>query len=109
MDGDTSEGKEVEFQEANQHLVVLVHCLVIGRQSGELRTTMSNTLTFHSRVCSNDPEDSPARSAQRQTSKFDANCLPKFEVECSHEENQDNPCDRNDSRDGEEEVLHLFV
>jgi hypothetical protein len=32
LHGNAGKGKEVEFQEANQHLVVLVHCLVIGRQ-----------------------------------------------------------------------------
>jgi len=32
LNGNAGKGKEVEFQEANQHLVELVHCLVIGRQ-----------------------------------------------------------------------------
>jgi hypothetical protein len=85
LNGNAGKGKEVEFQEANQDLVELVHCFD-NWASGELLATMSDTLTFHSRVRSNDPEDSPARSAQRRTSESNANCLPKFEVERPHEE-----------------------
>ena len=32
LNGNAGEYKEVEFQEANQHFVVLVHCLEIARQ-----------------------------------------------------------------------------
>jgi hypothetical protein len=32
LNGNAGEGKEIEFQEANQYLVELVHCLAIGRQ-----------------------------------------------------------------------------
>jgi hypothetical protein len=42
LDGDSGEGKEVEFQEANQYLVVLVHCLVIGSQESH-RNNVGNT------------------------------------------------------------------
>ena len=32
LNGNAGEGKEIEFQEANQYLVELVHCLAMGRQ-----------------------------------------------------------------------------